>query len=604
MTKIYHFDNIKKTNFCIQNNITIEWENDVHTEFQSFNYLKKNSIDLPLSYIAYPWALLIDYYHKFKNDFTNFFEFLKELNLIEQLRDKNDFSISVIQSYHFKKYLPFFKKIGIKYLFSPHITKEDYLEIFYQFDIIILPYYLFPSVVPDYNINSNKKYLYCFIGNVNYNSEKPSEIRKKIINLKHPENTFVKKLEEWHFNDSIYVNQLNIIKKNTNEDDIFSKKNVRETEYKKIMEQSIYSLCPLGIGPNSIRLWESFAYNSIPISISDNLWLPYYLDEDFNNLIINIKENEIEKILDLSNNNINKNTLEFYKKYLLKGKFGSIIPLFFKRQRKINLLIPWYNISNEERYIEIHRCLENNLKNKHINKIYLFYESENIADINYEKYNNPKIEIIPVITPNKRDISFNRIARYSNKYLFDDLCIISNNDIFFDNTLKLVHTLDFIKCNYFISLTRKNCDNYLDHNNNIWKPHSASQDSWIYLSPIKLMDNEINLGWIQCDNIISESYSSLNYNVINPHYSINSWHLHKTNNTKFILENYNYNYKYKMKKIKLESLKDIGKKNYLFKFEEKKSESIYDSNIKNKININKLSSLKKKWKQNNTFKEA
>ena len=41
MTKIYHFDNIKKTNFCIQNNITIEWENDVHTEFQSFDYLKK-----------------------------------------------------------------------------------------------------------------------------------------------------------------------------------------------------------------------------------------------------------------------------------------------------------------------------------------------------------------------------------------------------------------------------------------------------------------------------------------------------------------------------------------------------------------------------------
>ncbi len=213
MTKIYHFDNIKKTNFCIQNNIIIEWENDVHTEFQSFSYLKKNSINLPLSYIAYPWALLIDYYHKFKNNFTNFFEFIEELNLIEQLKDKNDFSISVIQSYHFKKYLPFFKKIGIKYLFSPHITKEDYLEIFYQFDIITLPYYLFPSVVPDYDLKLNKKYLYCFIGNVNYNSERPTEIRKKIINLKHPQNTFVKKIDEWHFNDSIYVNQLNIIKK-------------------------------------------------------------------------------------------------------------------------------------------------------------------------------------------------------------------------------------------------------------------------------------------------------------------------------------------------------------------------------------------------------
>ena len=57
-----------------------------------------------------------------------------------------------------------------------------------------------------------------------------------------------------------------------------------------------------------------------------------------------------------------------------------------------------------------------------------------------------------------------------------------------------------------------------------------------------------------------------------------------------------------MKKIKLESLKDIGEKNYLFKFEENNKELTYDS--KNKININKLSTLKKKWKQNNTFKEA
>ena len=40
MTKIYHFDNIKKTNFCIQNNITTEWENDVHTE--SLQPVKQN----------------------------------------------------------------------------------------------------------------------------------------------------------------------------------------------------------------------------------------------------------------------------------------------------------------------------------------------------------------------------------------------------------------------------------------------------------------------------------------------------------------------------------------------------------------------------------
>ena len=71
----------------------------------------------------------------------------------------------------------------------------------------------------------------------------------------------------------------------------------------------------------------------------------------------------------------------------------------FKPHYKINLLIPWFNHedTNSLRYQEIHTCLENNLQNNKINKIIFFYEIDDVKNINYDLYNNPKIKIIPVI---------------------------------------------------------------------------------------------------------------------------------------------------------------------------------------------------------------
>ena len=134
----------------------------------------------------------------------------------------------------------------------------------------------------------------------------------------------------------------------------------------------------------------------------------------------------------------------------------------------------------------------------------------------------------------------------------------------------------------------------------MWKPHSGSQDSWIFVSPIKLMNNEINLGWVQCDNIISESYHSLGYNVINPHYSINSWHLHKFNITNFLLDNFNYNYKFKMRKIPLKSISDIidssvSNEYLILENIDTNINTSTNTNTNNRINISKLGRLKEKW---------
>ncbi|MGR3458064.1 MAG: exostosin domain-containing protein [Pseudooceanicola nanhaiensis] len=44
--------------------------------------------------------------------------------------------------------------------------------------------------------------------------------------------------------------------------------------FKKILRESVFSLCPSGTGPNSIRLWESIGLGSIPVIMADTLALP------------------------------------------------------------------------------------------------------------------------------------------------------------------------------------------------------------------------------------------------------------------------------------------------------------------------------------------
>lgn len=578
---------------------TLDWEDDVHTEKKTFLYLsKKDDLNLPIDYLAYPWAFLIDiFFNKFKNNFIDFYDFLNHIGLIDNLnKSKNKLFITTIQSYHYLKFLDTFKKIGIKYVFSPHIIEKDFTNIFYKYNIIIYPYLIYPSIKGPI---LDKDIFYSFIGNIKYNSERPTEVRTKICNMKHPNNCLVKSIDKWHFDESVYGKQLNIIKYHN---DLDIKKSKREEEYRLILGKSLFSLCPLGIGPNSIRLSESFIFNSIPVSISDDLWLPFYLDVNWDNLIVNIKE---ENYQDITKLNFSKNRIkifqdkisDFSKEYLSENNYGNMIDKVFENKEEVILFVPWYNITDELRFKEIHKCLKNNLENDIIKKVVFFYEIENENKIDYKFYNHEKIMIIPVVTNNRRDISFNNIVDYINLNFKNELCIISNNDIYFDNTLNKLNQLDFIKYNYFISLTRKNCDNYLDNNNKIWKPHSASQDSWIFRSPLKLMPSNINLGWIQCDNIISEAYHKLGYNVINPHYSINAWHLHKFNNTKCLLDNFNYKYKYKMKKVPLESIKEIIEKSNEFSFSQINFD-LPEFSKPNKIDIRKLSNIKKKWKNN------
>jgi hypothetical protein len=82
---------------------------------------------------------------------------------------------------------------------------------------------------------------------------------------------YIKITKEWHFEKSVYQEQVAGKPLNSDEKDAL---NQREQKFRELLQRSIFSLCPSGSGPNSIRLWESIGFGSIPVLMADGLKLP------------------------------------------------------------------------------------------------------------------------------------------------------------------------------------------------------------------------------------------------------------------------------------------------------------------------------------------
>ena len=195
----------------------------------------------------------------------------------------------------------------------------------------------------------------------------------------------------------------------------------------------------------------------------------------------------------------------------------------------MNLIIEYFTSTNKNRDIEYKTCISENIKNSIIEKIIIFISDDSVLDINSDKIEIIKIDSRP---------TFNYLFEYCNKNLTNEICIIANTDIFFDDTLSILRNTDI--SNDFISLTRwdlifKDEKWYIEFYNHLFRGGPAttgmlSQDSWIFKSPIKT-DNRSNflMGKPGCDNRIVQIYHENGYNVKNPSMQIITKHLHTSN---------------------------------------------------------------------------
>jgi len=184
----------------------------------------------------------------------------------------------------------------------------------------------------------------------------------------------------------------------------------------------------------------------------------------------------------------------------------------------MNLIIEYFNSHNHMRNGEYLYCLHQNLANDLIDNVYLFMEDD--SELNFD---SPKIHrIVRKDRPTYKDL-----FDFCNDNLKDQICVVANADIIFDDTLRFFKSLDMIKQFYALSRweisTGKNWE---------IEPYEnpASQDSWIFKAPIAVSEKmNYTMGKPGCDNKITYHMRELGYTCRNPGKKVVTIHFHPTN---------------------------------------------------------------------------
>tara|TARA_B100000989_G_scaffold172764_1_gene129479 strand:+ start:3049 stop:3927 length:879 start_codon:yes stop_codon:yes gene_type:complete len=193
-------------------------------------------------------------------------------------------------------------------LFTPHATKGDnYISIphFTPFDPIAKPIPL-----------SNRPNLFCFHG-----ASCTHETRKKIFNhyKNHPDFNLID-TGAWHFEKS---------------DEARAQ---METDYAKSLSECVFSLCPRGTGPSTIRIWDSFALGSIPVIFSDGLEMPISNHVNWEDSCIFVSESSVDSVINMiPPQNVArvmiKNGHEIYNKFFKLNNLHKTIEIYFRSRR-------------------------------------------------------------------------------------------------------------------------------------------------------------------------------------------------------------------------------------------------------------------------------
>lgn len=270
-------------------------------------------------YFAFPWATLIDLLDNGKPEAK---ELLDDLSKCKNELKKYSSVLTVCQHIRMLKHKELFESVGVTNIFWSHATKScNRIE---KNSIDLHPFPLYPTKIENLNIShNNKKYLFSFIG-AKANKWYLTESRNKIVQyLSHVKKAFVKSRDKWHYNDIVYEHQIH---KNCHSNQQQSTEKEKENEYLNVLNNSVFSLCPGGTGPNSIRLWESIEMGVIPVILSDSylppgdnqLWVKATISCTETDLGIQTLPNRLSKLAE------NEDEVAAYLKHLrqLKQLYG------------------------------------------------------------------------------------------------------------------------------------------------------------------------------------------------------------------------------------------------------------------------------------------
>ena len=180
----------------------------------------------------------------------------------------------------------------------------------------------------------------------------------------------------------------------------------------------------------------------------------------------------------------------------------------------IHLYTTFYNDKNLERQEELVTCINNNIENHYIATFTVFNEADSIP------IKSPKLREIII----KKRPTYNDFIEFINAHTTeDDIHIIANTDIYFDKNIEVLKHINLKDT--CLALSRWDTADTI-------KPklynHNDSQDVWVFKGPIKEnLSANFPLGVPRCDNRLLYELEKAEYMVLNPAFSIKSYHIQK-----------------------------------------------------------------------------
>ena len=273
---IFFGDKIKKIKLGLYDMIYYDnrWQKPAITEYNIFKQLNGSS-KIPYNYFAFPWATLIDDSTQQTTNIKYLLNKYFDINTIHYF--------TIVQHIYYKELFKVFSRLNINHVFASHYTETDRI-IALEFGIML---YAFPLYAVYANNEKpieikDRKYLTSFIGN--YNPWYLTDIRERIFKeFSNKPDCYIIKRDEWHYDKYVYKH-IEVLDKEKTE------------EFINVLKQSKFSLCPSGTGPNSIRLWESLSFGSIPVILADTYVLPKIKGVEWDKYVIRWEESKIGEL--------------------------------------------------------------------------------------------------------------------------------------------------------------------------------------------------------------------------------------------------------------------------------------------------------------------
>lgn len=207
------------------------------------------------------------------------------------------------------------------------------------------------------------------------------------------------------------------------------------------------------------------------------------------------------------------------------------VSAFFRPHHpELHFIIQNYQARTPERQYELNSCLFRQLANHAIDHIHVFYDSEE----DMQKLHSPHPKSTARVWSGR--MTFADLVQYANSNLQGHFVGLANLDIFFDDSLELLHRIDMQNEKLAIFLSRYEMDDDGAVTQRTIDEYAAgfSHDAFIWPSPLpnaQEMYSYINYtqGLPGCENRFMWAMEHIaGLKVINPSRSIRSYHLHNS----------------------------------------------------------------------------